>query len=317
MVKRLFAVPQAGIAVALITTIAIFQLVNPVFLSSANIVVMLRASAYVGIIAVGMALCLMSGVLDLSVGATAGLASILAAEAMTKLAAPLWLGLVIAVAAGITVGMLNAILIIRFQLNAFIATIATSFVVRGLASWICTGWSVYPLPPGVQEFGAIRPLGISFAFWAMILAMAIAMWILGYTVLGLEIRATGSDRESARCTDVNVNKVNAICLLIVGGLAGLSGLLLTILINAGTPTLGSGWELTIITACVIGGVSLNGYEGSMPGLLLGLLFLQVIQNGIVMIGLSAYLQPVAVGLILVVSMVFDTRRRKFLNLEKL
>jgi ribose transport system permease protein len=306
-----------GIATTLVATVILFQTINPVFLSPGNATVMLRALAYTGIISVGMALCLMGGVLDLSVGATAGLASVLAAEAMTKLGAPLWLGFVIAISTGVIVGFVNAILITRLNLNAFIATIATSFIVKGLANWVCSGYSVYPLPVGVQAFGSSKFLGVSLAFWALILALIVVAWILYFTVLGLEIRATGSDRESAVCNEVDVKRANTLSLMIVGGLAGLSGILLTILINSGSPTLGSGWELTIITACVLGGVSLNGYEGSMVGLFLGLLFLQVIQNGMIMIGISAYLNPVAVGCILVAAMAFDTRRRKYLNLEKL
>lgn len=316
-IRYLLSIQQAGIVIALLASIVLFQLINPAFLGQDNITVILRASAYTGLIAVGMALCLMGGVLDLSVGATAGLASVLAAEAMIKLNSPLWLGFVIAIGTGVGVGYINSILITRLQLNAFIATIATSFIIRGIANWICTGYSVYPLPKGMQAFGSSRFLGVSLAFWTMIIAMIIAASILYFTVLGLEIRATGSDRESAKNTEVNVIRANTISLMIVGGLAGLSGILLTILINAGSPTLGSGWELTILTACIIGGVSFSGYEGSMIGLFLGLLFLQVVQDGLIMIGLSAYLQPVAVGSILVGAMIFDTRRRKYLNLEKL
>lgn len=317
MIRKLMSIPQAGIGIALLFSVLLFQLINPIFLSWGNLTTMLRASAYTGLIAIGMAFCLMGGTLDLSVGATAGLASVLAAEAMTKLNSPLWLGFVVALVTGVSVGFFNSLLVVRFQLNAFIATIATSFVIRGLASWVSNGWSVYPLPAGMQTFGSIRLLGISLAFWIMIVILIVGAVILKFTVLGLEIRATGSDRESAKCTDVNVNRVNTITLLMVGGLAGLAGILLTILLNAGTPTLGSGWELNILTACIIGGVSFSGYEGSMSGLFLGLLFLQVIQNGMVMVGASAYLQPTIVGIILLLAMIFDGHRRKYLNLERL
>ena len=315
--RSVLSIPQMGIVTTLVATVILFQAINPIFLSSANINVMLRALAYTGIIAVGMALCLMGGVLDLSVGATAGLASVLASEAMTKLGTPLLLGFVIAILTGVIVGFVNAALITRLNLNAFIATIATSFVIRGIANWVCSGYSIYPLPAGMQAFGSSKFIGVSLAFWVLILALIIAAWILYFTVLGLEIRATGSDRESAICNEVDVKRANTLSLMIVGGLAGLSGILLTILINAGSPTLGSGWELTILTACVLGGVSLSGYEGSMVGLFLGLLFLQVIQNGLIMVGLSAYLQPALIGCLLIGAMAFDTRRRKYLNLEKL
>jgi ribose/xylose/arabinose/galactoside ABC-type transport system permease subunit len=315
--RNLFSFNEAGILTVTILVIVLFQTINPVFLSGANVTSILRSTAYVGIIAVGMAVCLMSGTLDLSVGATAGLASVIAAEVMVKWGWPLAAGFASGVAIGFFVGLLNGIVITKLKVNAFISTIAMSFIVKGIANSICSGFSVYPLPGNISDTANLRPGGLSLAFWIMVVIMIIVFIILRETVLGLEIRATGSDRESAICTEVNVDAVNIKTLSFVGGLAGLSGVLLTTVLNAGTPTLGGGWELIIITACAIGGVSLTGYEGSMLGLFLGLLFLQVIQNGLVMIGVSAYLQPVSVGIILMISMILDTRRRRYLNLEKI
>lgn len=315
--RTVFSIPEMGILGATLIAMLLFWGINPVFLSPPNLVSMLRATAYTGIIAVGMALCLMSGTLDLSVGATAGLASVLSAKAMVVWGWPAGLALLLGLAAGGCVGLFNGWVITRLKVNAFIATIAMSFIVKGIANTLCSGFSIYPLPEGLTVWGNWKLGGISLAFWILLGVMGIAALVLRATVLGLEIRATGSDRDSAICTDVNVDLVNIKTLVGVGVLAGLAGILLTLALNAGTPTLGGGWELTIITACAIGGVSLTGYEGSIPGLLLGLVFLQVISNGLIMVGVSAYLQPVAVGIILLLAMIVDTRRRRYLNLEKI
>jgi len=190
------------------------------------------------------------------------------------------------------------------------------FIVRGVANWISNGYNVYPLSDQVLSIGQARPFGISWAFWAFVLFSIIAYFVLEYTLLGLLIRAVGSDREVAFCTEVDVDKINTITLVIISVLAAISGIFISFVINAGSPTVGVGWEFTAITACAIGGVSLFGYHGTIFGLFCGLAVVQVIQNGIVMIGVNPYSQGVLVGIILLAAMVVDVRRRTYLDLDR-
>jgi ribose transport system permease protein len=314
-VKKLLSIPEAGISVILLCLVVFFQLMNPVFLTQLNIVGMLRAMAYPGIIAVGMALCLISGVIDLSVGATAGLASVIFAYTSVYWHFGFIPALLTALLCGFLVGLMNGLIITRLNITPFIMTICSMYVVRGLASWISNGFTIYPLPDGFAEIGSLKPLGVSVAFFVMIGVMLIAAYFLDHTVWGLTVRATGSDKESAKCTEVDVNSVHLSVFVITGVVSALAGVMVSLIINSGIATTGTGWELIAVAACAIGGVSLFGYEGSFVGLFLGLLTLQVIQNGIVVIGISPYTQNITIGLILLVSMIFEVRRRRWLNLE--
>lgn len=316
-VKRIASYPGAGIFGILVLTTAFFWLCNPVFLSPANIAVMLRVMAYYGIVSVGMALCLISGMIDLSVGGTAGLASVIFAKGMYTWGMAFVPAILLGLLTGVVVGMVNSFIILKLKVTPFIATISMMFVLRGLANWVSNGYSIYPLPEGPSTLGNATPLGVSWAFIAFLVILAVAAYVLSRTVFGLCMRATGSDREVARWTEVPVNTVNTVTFVTVATLAALSGIFLSCMLNSGVPTAGTGWELTAITACAIGGVSLFGYEGSMFGLFCGLALLQVLQNGILMIGVSPYLQVVVVGIVLLISMILDVRRRAYLNLEKL
>jgi ribose transport system permease protein len=147
--------------------------------------------------------------------------------------------------------------------------------------------------------------------------MIVVALVLYFSVWGLEVRAIGSDIESAYCTEVNVKKVRSSVFVVSGGLAALSGVLVSLILNTGNFTVGTGWELIAVAGCAIGGISLFGYEGSLFGLFCGLLTLQIIQNGIVVIGISPYCQQIIIGLILLAAMVMEVRRRQWFNLEKL
>ena len=313
MIRRLFAVPELLILAVLALLAGFFELQNPLFLSWGNLAVLLRASAFTGICAVGMAVLLISGQIDISIGSIAGLASVVTAT--------LWaykmpfipaacLGLIL----GGICGFINSQLVLKLHISAFLSTIATMYVFRGLAMTVTQGYTVYPLPESIGIFGAAQPLGVSWAFWIFIALLVAIEVALNFTVWGLETRATGSDREIASWTEVNVNKVNIETFIMCGALAALAAILLTARVQAGQPTMGQGWELNAIAAAAIGGVSLSGYTGSMVGVLLGVLLIQVLSNGLVAMGASAYLQPIEVGVILACTAAIDVRRRERLKI---
>ena len=308
---------SAGIFALLLALVVVFQLMNPIFLSGVNLATMARAMSYSGLIAVGMAFCLISGTIDLSVGSTAALSSVVFAHSIYVLQFDFVLSIIAGLAASLIIGLVNAFVILKMKVTPFIATISMMFIVRGFANAISNGYSIYPLPEPVKTIGYAKPFGVSWAFVAFIVIIIIAHFILEHTLFGLKTRATGSDREVAICTEVDVDRVNAINIIGISLLAGVSGLFITFLMNGGSPTAGAGWEFTAITACAIGGVSLFGYHGNMFGLFCGLAVIQVIQNGIVMIGISPYLQSVFVGAILLGAMMIDVKRRTYLNLDKI
>jgi ribose transport system permease protein len=316
MLKRIISIPEAGIIVICTLLVLFFQGVNPVFLSPLNVAGILRATAYSGIVSIGLALCLISGTIDISVGATAGLASVVFSKLVVA-GIPFVLSAMLTILIGFMAGSLNAFTIIRMKITPFIATISSMYMFRGLASFISGGFTIYPLPAEISAFGAAQPLGLSWPFLILIGLMILVTLILRYSVWGLCVRATGSDLEAARCTEVNTDLIQASVIALAGGFAALAGIMVTTILGGGQASTGTGWELIAIAGCAIGGVSLFGYQGSMFGLLIGLITLQVIQNGIVTIGVSPYLQMVTIGVILIVSITFEVKRRNYLNLERI
>lgn len=309
--------PSAGVAIMLALTIGAFTLIEPTFISPANLATMARSMSYTGIIAVGMAFCLISGVIDLSVGSTAALSCVMFGRAMYFWHFSIGLAALLALGISLLIGLINSFVILKLRVTPFIATISMMFIARGLANYASNGYSIYPLPEPVLTIGYLKPLGVSVAFVVFLLVLAIGHLVLTYSLFGLKTRATGSDREVAICTEVEVDRVNMVNLLMASGLAGVAGVLIACLMNAGSPTVGSGWEFAAITACAIGGVSLFGYYGNMFGLFCGLALVQVINNGIVLIGVNPYLQNVVVGLLLLAAMYLDVKRRTYLNLDKI
>jgi len=315
MVKKVLTIPEAGIVITLVLLVFLFWLIEPKFMSVGNIMGMLRALPYTGIIAIGLALCLISGTIDISVGATAGLSSVV----FSKLVVHDWsmpAAMALSVAVGLLAGYTNSVAIVRLGVSPFITTISTLYIFRGLGTMISSGYSVYPLPEEVTRFGALQPLGINWPFLIMLAIMVVVAALLTRTVWGMCIRATGSDIDVAKCNEVDVVVIQTSTLVICGGLAALAGVFITCILGAGQATAGTGYELIAITGCAIGGISLFGYHGSMIGLFLGLLTVQIISNGMIVVGVPPYMQSVVVGGILLVSMIVDVRRRTLLNIEQ-
>jgi ribose transport system permease protein len=304
--------PEFTIGMVCVILALVFQVANPRFLSYANIATMLRAIAFPGLIVVGMALCLMAGMIDLSVGAIAGLAAALSAWLMMHYQFPIWAGLLVGAGLGVVVGVFNALVILKLRITAFITTIGTMYIVRGLATWVTNGMSVYPIPQELVTFGAAQPLGLSWPFLILVVTIVVVELVLANTRWGLEVRCTGSDRGIARVTEVRVDFVNISTFAILGFLSAVAGLLVMARVAAGNPTIGVGMEFQAIVACAIGGVSLFGYSGTVYGAFLGLFALQLLGTGLVEMGVSPYLQGAVVGLAMIAAVSFDVRKHEAL-----
>lgn len=291
----------------------LFGTINPDFVKPANLAVMARGMSLLGIVTVGMALMMIGGMVDISVGSTAGLAGAVFAMAHTSWQLPLPFNFLAPLAISIGFAVLNCALILKGKMNPFIVTIATMFVARGMISYITGGLTVYPMPDGYAELANQKPLGLSWVFFAFVALVILAELSL-HTVWGLKLRATGSDRAIARALTVQVDKITYTTFIIIGACAGLAGMLGVMRMNGAQPLLGQGWEFQALAACAIGGVSIFGFEGSLIGAFLGLATMQVLANGLVAIGMSPYLQMMAIGAALALAMFLDARRKVGLDL---
>lgn len=311
MAGRLFAASEAGVIGALLLLVIIFEALNSAFLSSADIHAILAAVSFVGIIAVGQTILLVAGEFDLSVGSTAGLCAIVAAWLMTKGGLPAGVGLLGGLATGAVIGLVNGLVVVRFGIPAFIATLGMLYTAQGLTNLITNGDPIYPLPDVIGNVGQATPIfGLGWSVVVMLALLVVGDLVLRRTTIGRNLYATGGNRDVARLVGINTGLYKVMCFVIVGALAGVAGMFVMGSLASGSPTIGTGWELVVIAGVVVGGVSLFGGVGSVLAGLIGMLLLQVVQSGLVVAGVSANWQTVAVGVIMVLAVGLDLVRRR-------
>ena len=308
--RRLTAQPEVGILIPLIALILIFFLINHAFLSPNSVGAMLRAMAFVGIIAVGQTWLMVAGEIDLSVGSVAGLCAVASSWLMKDAGWPVAAGLAAGAALGCAAGLINGLVAVRFGVPAFIATLGMLYIARGFNYLLCQGYPIYPIPDALKNFGRAEPLGLSAAFIVFVLIVIAGDFALRKTVFGRMVYATGGNKEVARIAGINTDWVKVSCYILSGLFAAVGGMLLMAEINVGQPEIGVGWELDVIASVVIGGVSLFGGVGTVLGTLLGLVIMQVVRSGLVVAGVSTHWQTVAVGVIMIVAVGLDLLRRR-------
>jgi ribose transport system permease protein len=308
--RKLWAVPEAGIFVPLLVFTLVFYSINRSFLEPNSVSAMLRALTFVGIIAVGQTWLMISGGIDLSVGSVAGLCAIVSSWLMKAQGWPVEAGLLVGLTVGLLAGLLNGLMVVRLGIPAFIATLGMLYVARGLNYLLCQGYPIYPIPDALKSFGRAEPLGLSWAFVIFVILVILGDLTLRRTVSGRKVYATGGNKEVARIAGINTAWVQISCYMLTGGLAALAGMLLMAQLNVGQPEIGVGWELDVIAAVVIGGTSLFGGAGTVTGTFLGLLIMQVVRSGLVVTGVNTHWQTVAVGVIMVTAVWVDLLRRK-------
>lgn len=307
-----FAIGEVGVIAALILIVAFFYALEPAFLSERNVRAILNVVSFVGIIAIGQTILLVSGEFDLSVGSVAGLSAVVAAKLMTVLALPVPAAILLGVCVGGLVGLVNGVVVVKFKIPAFIQTLGMLFIGQGLIQLVTNGYPVYPLPPEVATIGMSTiafGLGWSFAFF--IVAAIIADFVLRRTVLGRNMYATGGNPEVARLVGINTSLYKIGAFVTVGALSAVAGMFVMADLQSGGTSIGSGWELTVIAGVVVGGVSLFGGAGTVAGGIIGMLVLKVVQSGLVVIGVNANWQQIAVGVIMVSAVGLDILRRRY------
>lgn len=306
------AIGEVGVIAALIVLVALFYFLQPAFLSDRNIRAILQVVSFVGIIAIGQTMLLVTGEFDLSVGSVAGLSAVVAAKLMTAVGLPVPMAIVGGLLTGGTIGLINGLVVVKFRIPAFIQTLGMLFIGQGFIQVVTNGAPVYPLPPVIGATGMqtiVFGLGWSFLFF--IVAAIVADFVLRRTVLGRNMYATGGNPEVARLVGINTNLYKIGAFVTIGVLAAVAGMFVMADLASGTTSIGSGWELAVIAGVVVGGVSLFGGAGTMAGGIVGILLLQVVSSGLVVVGVSSNWQQIAVGLIMVLAVGLDIARRRY------
>jgi ribose transport system permease protein len=310
ILRQIIAVPEVGVLIPLVGFIILFYYLNPIFLSPNNVATMLRAMSFTGVIALGMVFLMVSGEFDLSVGSTAGLCAIVCSYLLANFKWAIFPAVMAGLLTGAAVGAVNAFVVLRMEVPAFIATLGMLNIAKGLNYLISKGYSIYPLPDAINNFGVAQPWNISWSFFIFIGMAVVFDQVLRRTVHGRKLYAVGGNKEVANLAGINVKWIKASGFVLTGMMAGLAGMLLMARIITGQPTIGLGWELNVIAGVVIGGVSLWGGSGTIAGAVIGLLIMQVVNNGLVVINVDPYWQTVVIGVIMIVAVFIDLIRRR-------
>jgi ribose transport system permease protein len=306
---RLYRLSEIGIIIPLIFIILLFYFLKPVFLSGINIRTILNAACFPGMIAIGMTLSLIVKQANLSVGAVAGLSALICSVLVVRMGFSIWVSIIFAIIAAITIGIINGFFAVKLKIPPIIVTLGTMFAVRGISFIISKGYIVYPLPDSLLRFGKAKPLSISWSFVFFIILVIFFDFILRSTIIGRKIYATGADERVASINGINTDITKYSIHVITTFLAGISGILFMINSGVGSPNTGLGWEFPVIAGTIIGGVSLLGGAGTIIGAFFGILLMQSIYNGMVMVGLKAEWQNIAIGSIMILTSGFDIYRR--------
>ena len=220
------------------------------------------------------------------------------------------MGILAGLASGAAVGIVNSFVVLKMGVPAFIATLGMLYMAKGVDYLISKGYSIYPLPEILNKIGVAQPLGISWSFFVFIVLAVIFDQTLRRTVYGRMLYAVGGNKEVAKLAGISPIRIKASAFILVSIMSALAGMLLMSRIVTGQPTIGLGWELSVIAAVVIGGVSLLGGSGTIAGTLIGLLIMQVVSTGLIIINVDPYWQTIAVGAIMILAVYLDLLRRK-------
>lgn len=307
--KRFFQIREIGALLPLVIIFIAAAFSNPAFASLPNILNMLRATSYIFIAGVGMTFILCGRGLDLSVGSQVGLAGVILGIVTVWWRFPIWASVPIALAAGALAGAFNGFLVTVLRIPPFIATLATYYGYRGILEGVTKGMPITPMPDGFKVLGQGTFLGVALVIWFILVLFIVATFVLRKTKYGRYTLAMGGNVESTRLAGINTKKLTFFLYVVSGVLAFIAGIFFTSRFSSAQPITGTGMEMKVIAACIIGGVSLFGGAGSIVGTLVGAMFLVVLDNGMVMAHISGYWQQAVVGFIIVIAIVIDLIRK--------
>ncbi|HVS50823.1 MAG TPA: L-arabinose ABC transporter permease AraH [Opitutaceae bacterium] len=287
------------------------------FFSWANMRGLALAVSMTGMVSCTMLFCLAAGDFDLSVGSVVACAGVIAAVVMNRTAS-IAAGVGTAIAFGAAVGAFNGVVVAKLRINALITTLATMQIVRGLAfiasggiavgitrdGFFALGNSAFPALPGTDIQGVPTPV------WIMLACFLVFGLVLNRTVFGRDTLAVGGNAEAAHLAGIAVDRVKIVIFTVQGAMAAFAGVVLASRVTSGQPNTSQGFELEVISACVLGGVSLTGGVGSMAFVIAGVLIMGIVQNAMSLLNVPTFYQYVARGSILLAAVLFDRWKRR-------
>jgi ribose transport system permease protein len=307
----IIAKPEAMVALVLVLLCLLLVFLRPLsFPTPRNIFNVLRQSSLVAILAVGMGMVIITGGIDLSVGSVIAFTACMSMAFYRAFAVPPIAVLLLALGGGLFMGIINGLLVSKLGIPPFIVTLGMLSVGNGAALVISNGNPIRYDPSWVSVFGGgyigLMPVTVVVMLVVLVLGHVFA----NYTQMGRNVYAVGNSQQAAKLSGIFVDRVLITVYGITGFLAGLCGLILVGQMNSGDPSFGKGYELDVIAAAVIGGISMTGGEGNILGVLLGALLMGVLKNLFIQLAVSGYWQTIVLGLVIVGAVAIDCIRKK-------
>ncbi|GAA0490181.1 ABC transporter permease [Alkalibacterium indicireducens] len=296
---------ELSLVVAIVILIAIFSVIEPIYLSRNNLINILDQTVINGVIALGISFTILTGGIDLSVGSTFALVIVIVGDLLVSGVNPL-IAIVIGMFLGFVLGAINGILVAKLKLQPFIATLGTMSIYRGIAYVYTGGWPILNIPSNFRGmFNNDIIIDIPFSIIYLLIFAAFTQILLKYTKLGTYIYGVGGNEEVTYLSGVNIDRVKIYAYGISGIGAALAGMVLLARLGSGEPATGQGYELNAIAAAAIGGISMAGGKGNMVGTLLGAILLSCLRVGLVVAGVDSFWQFIATGAIIIIAAYFE------------
>lgn len=300
---------EYAIYAVLILLFLFFSIASPSFINANNLINVVRQISMLGIASVGMTFAMLVGGIDLSIGSQMSMVAVICSIMMTKGNINPCIASILCIILTSAVGFFNGIIISKIKMPPLIVTLSTMIIIEGVAFIISKGIPIFGFPQGFSVLGqgyiGIIPIPVII----MIVILIIGAVILNKTYIGRYFYSIGGNEEASRLSGIDVDKIKCLAYTLSGLFAGISGVILLSRTNSGQPTMGKGFEFDVLTAVVLGGVSVNGGVGKISNVISGILIIGVLNNGLVLMGMNTYVQSVIKGIVLLIAVAFDFIQR--------
>ncbi|MGI6236385.1 MAG: ABC transporter permease [Candidatus Excrementavichristensenella sp.] len=310
-IARLKRVQGIGAVVPLVLICIVLSILTPNFLTSGNILNVLRQAAVYAILACGMTFVIITGGIDLSQGAMLALCHVVAAMVLNNGEGSIALAILSSLGVGLLIGFINGAIIATLRIPAFIVTMGMMQILGGFTLVITNAAMISARYDPFRVLGTGALLGVPIPIYIFTVVGLISQFVLSYTSSGRYIFALGSNEEAAKLSGVRVNLNKVKVYMLSGLMVGIAAIVYLARLGSAQPAAGDSYELEAIAAVVIGGTSMSGGEGGILGSILGAIIVAVIRNGLVLLGLSTYFQQMAVGTIIILAVAVDMLRNRF------
>jgi len=307
--SKFLGMKESGVIIPTIVLLIAVQIINPIFLSGENIINILRSSSFTLMTALGMTFVMIAGGIDLSVGSVVGIGGVITGIALTH-NLPIFVGVLLGILTGVVIGYINGYIITKFKIAPLMMTLGTLYIARGIIYVLTQGVPVYPLPEAFEQMEQGYFLSIPMVCWISFILAGIAYLMLTQTTFGRSVYAVGGNPEAARLSGIKVRNINYAIYAMCGGLSATTGVFMASRLGSAQAGAGTGFELTVVAAVVIGGTSTFGGSGTILGTIIGVLFTNLLANSMTILKISIYWQSLIIGLVLVLAVIVDGYKRK-------